>query len=151
MAWRVKEQSAMSIEENKAIIRAFVDTWNRGDLDALAGLMAEDCQLSVSGQSISCAPANTRAIAAHWREAFPDYHFTLEDLIAEGNRVVARIPFAGTQVAPVIGIPSSEHTIWVDEIVIFRIQDGKIAEAWEVYDEYGMRRQLAETSEVSTD
>ena len=135
----------MSVEENKAVVRAFVDTWNRGDLDALAELMAEDCRLAVSGQIISCAPSNTRAIAAHWRQAFPDYRFELEDLIGEGDRVVAHIPFGGIQTGPVLDIPATGRSVRVDEIVIFRIRDGKIAEAWEVYDEFGLRRQLGVT------
>ena len=49
----------MSVQENKSVVRAFVDTWNRGDLDALAKLMAEDCRLTVSGQTISCSPEST--------------------------------------------------------------------------------------------
>lgn len=132
----------MSVEANKVVVRAFVDAWNRGDLDALARLMADDCRLAVSGQTIPCGPAGMTEIAAHWRQAFPDYHFVLEDLIGEEDRVAARMPFAGTQTGPVLDIPATGRSVRVDEIVIFRIRDGKIVEMWAAYDELGMRRQL---------
>jgi predicted ester cyclase len=84
----------------------------------------------------------TREIAVHWRNGFPDYHFDLEDLIAEGDRVVARMPFTGAQTGPVLDIPPTGRNVQVDEIVIFRVVEEKIVEAWEEYDEIGMRRQL---------
>jgi hypothetical protein len=61
--------------------------------------MSETCQLTVGGTTISASPA-TRAIAEHWLAGFPDYRFDLLDLIAEGDKVVARMPFSGTQAGP---------------------------------------------------
>jgi predicted ester cyclase len=132
----------MSIETNKAIVRAFVDTWNSGDLDRLNDLMDESCVLTVGDQTFSCSPSSTRMIAMHWRDAFPDWRFELMDLIAEGDKVVARMPFTGTQTGQVMDIPPTGKTVRVNEIVIFRVLGGKIVEAWEEYDEIGMRRQL---------
>jgi predicted ester cyclase len=132
----------MSIEANKAVIRTFVEAWNSGDLERLGGLMAEDCMLSVGEETISCSPSATRTIAAHRRSGFPNYHFELVDLIAEGDRVVARMPFNGTQTGQVMDIPPTGRTVRVNEIVIFRVVEGKIVEAWEEFDELGMRRQL---------
>jgi predicted ester cyclase len=132
----------MSAEENKAVIRTFVEAWNSGDLERLGELMDEKCALTVGGQTFACGPSVTREIAAHWRNGFPDYHFHLEDLIAEGDKVVARMPFTGTQTGPVLDIPPTGRNVRVSEIVIFRVVAGKIVEAWEEYDEIGMRRQL---------
>jgi predicted ester cyclase len=52
------------------------------------------------------------------------------------------MPFAGTQTGPVLDIPATGRSVRVGEIVIFRIAGGKIVEAWEEYDELGLRRQL---------
>lgn len=136
----------MSTESNKDVVRAFVDAWNTRDLDRFDDLMAESCRLTVGGNTISCSPAATRAIAEHWLAGFPDYRFELLDLIAEGDKVVARIPFSGTQTGPVLDIEATGRSVQVSEIVIFRIADGKIVEAWEEYDALGMRRQLGAAS-----
>jgi steroid delta-isomerase-like uncharacterized protein len=132
----------MSIEANKAVVRAFVEAWNSGDLERLGSLMADECMLTVGEETFSCSPSATRAIAAHWRSGFPDYHFELVDLIAEGDKVVARMPFTGTQTGQVMDIPATGKTVRANEIVIFRVVEGKIVEAWEEFDELGMRRQL---------
>jgi steroid delta-isomerase-like uncharacterized protein len=132
----------MSVDANKAIVRAFVAAWNSGDLDRLGELMADDCMLDVGGETIACSPTATRAIATNWRGAFPDYRFDLLDLIGEGDKVVARMPFTGTQTGPLMDIPPTGRTVRVSEIVMFRIVGGQIVEAWEEYDQLGMRRQL---------
>ena len=62
--------------------------------------------------------------------------------MAEGDRVVAHMPYSGTFSRPITGIAPTGRSATVDEMVIFRIAEGKIAEAWEVYDESGMWRQL---------
>jgi steroid delta-isomerase-like uncharacterized protein len=133
---------AMSIEANKAVVRAFIEVWNSGDLDRLDDLMADECMLTVSGETISCGPSATRAIATRWRAAFPDYRFDLLDLIAEGDKVVARMPWAAVQRGPIMDIPATGKAVCVGEVVIFRIVGGKIIAAWEEYDEFSLRRQL---------
>jgi steroid delta-isomerase-like uncharacterized protein len=137
-----REERFMSTTANKELVRAFVDAWNTRDLDRFDDLMSESCRLMVGGSSIGCSPAATRAIAEHWLAGFPDYRFELLDVIAEGDKVVARMPFSGTHTGPVLDIPATGRSVHVSEIVIFRIADGRIAEAWEEYDELGMRRQL---------
>jgi steroid delta-isomerase-like uncharacterized protein len=130
------------LDTNKSIVRAFVAAWNERDFDCFDTLMADDAVLSVGGMSISCNPAGTRAIATEWTAAFPDWQFELLDLIAEGDRVVAHMPYSGTFTKPISGVDPTGRYARVDEMVIFRIARGKVAEAWEVYDEAGMWRQL---------
>ena len=133
----------MSTDANKAIVRAFVEAWNTKDLDRFDDLMAEDAQLTVGGSTISCSGAATRSIAEHWISGFPDYRFDLVHLVAEDDMVAALMPFSGTHVGPVLDLPPTGRTVRVSEMVFFRIADGKIVEAWEEWDEYGMRRQLS--------
>ncbi|HXJ96190.1 MAG TPA: ester cyclase [Terriglobia bacterium] len=81
-------------------------------------------------------------IVKTWRAAFPDFHFALEDMIVEGNKVALRIPFTGTHQGKFWGLEPTGKTIHVTETLILRIEGGKIAEMWEDYGEYGMRMQL---------
>jgi steroid delta-isomerase-like uncharacterized protein len=144
MTTTTTDQTAAA-EATKDVVRAFVDTWNDRDFERFADLMGPDAVLHVAGGKVSCNPAGTRAIAAEWTHAFPDWRFHLRDLIAEGDRVVAHMPYSGTHRDRIAGVEPTERSCLVDEIVIFRVVDGKIVEAWEVYDEAGMWRQLGVT------
>lgn len=127
---------------NKAVVRAFVDAWNTREFDRFDKLMGDHAVLRIGGDVVPCDPAATRAIAEEWTTAFPDWRFDLLALIAEGDRVVAHMPYSGTHRQPILGVGPTGRACVVDEIVIFRIAGGRIAEAWEVYDEAGMWRQL---------
>jgi C-1 hydroxylase len=127
---------------NKAVVRWFVEAWNTRDFERFDRLMAPDAVLHVGGGTIPCDPAATRWIAEEWTNAFPDWSFECLALIAEGDKVVAHLPYSGTHEHDLPGVKATGRTCTVDEIVIFRLSDGVIAEAWEVYDEAGMWRQL---------
>jgi steroid delta-isomerase-like uncharacterized protein len=133
------------LEANKDIVRAFVAAWNERDFDRFDSLMGDDATLTVGGMVVPCTPAGTRAIAEDWTTAFPDWQFELTSLVAEADRVVAHMPYRGTFTQPIFGIAPTGRSARVDEMVIFRIADGRVAEAWEVYDEAGMWRQLGIT------
>jgi predicted ester cyclase len=137
--------TTIDLEANKDIIRAFVSAWNDREFDRFDTLMGSNAFLSVGGMKVPCDPRGTRAIAEEWTSAFPDWHFDVLDLVAEGDRVVAHIPYSGTFAHPINGIAPTGRHARVDEMVIFRIAHGRIAEAWEVYDESGMWRQLGVT------
>ncbi len=136
------ESTHTQTEANRAIVRSFIDAWNNRDFDRFTELMAENALLRIGGGTVPCDPAGTRAIADEWTTAFPDWHFDLVALIAEDDKVVAHMPYSGTFRQPILGVSPTGRSCSVDEVVIFRIADGKIAEAWEVYDEAGMWRQL---------
>jgi predicted ester cyclase len=131
-----------NLDANKDLIRSFVTAWNEREFDRFNTIMAERAKLFVGGMTVPCDPDGTRAIAKEWTTAFPDWSFDLRALVAEGDFVAAHMPYRGTFTHPISGIDPTGRTAEVDEIVIFRIQDNKVAEAWEVYDEAGMWRQL---------
>ena len=131
-----------TLEANKTLVRTFIEAWNCRDFDRFDSLMGPDAVLHIAGGDVPCDPAGTRAIAEEWTTAFPDWRFDLLALIAEGDRVVAHMPYSGTHRQPILGVAPTDRSCSVDEIVIFRVSEGKIAEAWEVYDEAGMWRQL---------
>jgi predicted ester cyclase len=138
-----------ALDANKDIVRAFVEAWNERDFARFDTLMGAGAVLSVGGMTVPCDPAGTRAIAQEWTTAFPDWRFEVLSLVAEADRVVAHMPYTGTFTNPINGVKPTGRFARVDEMVIFRIDESKIAEAWEVYDECGMWRQLGVTTSTT--
>lgn len=134
----------MSAGENKAIVRRWVEEFNRGNLAIDDELVAEDFVLN--GQRIGLA--GEKQYAAVVVAAFPGIQTTIHDLIAEGDRVAARVtyrtgPQQGELLHPLFGriAPSGKQAVY-SGIGIIRIAGGKIAEQWMVRDSLSMLQQL---------
>ena len=134
----------MSVEDNRTLVRRFLEeVWNEGRLDLLDEFIADGATLTFRGEtSPPGGPAAVRGVVAWWRAAFPDFRFEVADLIAEGDKVVARVPFTGTHLGQWMELAPTGRAVRVGEMLILRIVDGKIAEGWEEYDEWDLRRQL---------
>lgn len=120
----------MSIEENKEIVRRYQEAYNQQDYDALDEIVAQDV---LTPNMISTMPRGLEgAKLVHQKTllGMPDYRTTIEDLIAEGNRVVARVTITGTHTGDFYGIPATGKRINVSAIYIVRIANGKIVEHW---------------------
>jgi steroid delta-isomerase-like uncharacterized protein len=122
----------MSLEENKALVRREqAELWSHtGDLDAAEALFVAD-QAEAAKQE-----------AADFRRGFPDVTSTIEDLIAEGDKVVARWRSRATHRGDYMGIPPSGKEVQIMGISVYRIEEGKIAESWMVEDQFGLMRQI---------
>ena len=122
----------MSLEENKALVRREqAELWSHtGDLDAAEELFVAD-QAEAAKQE-----------AADFRRGFPDVTSTIEDLIAEGDKVVARWRSRATHRGDYMGMPPSGKEVQIVGISVYRIEEGKIAEAWTVEDQFGLLRQI---------
>ena len=118
------------------------DVWNKGDLRFADRMFTADATLHFRGTDRPLTPETGLQIVKAWRTGFPDFHFRLEDIIVEGNKVALRIPFTGTHLGRFWGLNSTGRKIAVTETLILRIQGGKIVEMWEDFDEYEMRVQL---------
>ena len=81
-------------------------------------------------------------MASMFRAAFPDLKVSVEDMIAEGDKVAGRITFAGTNTGEFMGSPATNKAISIEEIHIVRIVGGKMVEHWGLADEMGMMTQL---------
>jgi predicted ester cyclase len=138
----LEQAVTVHLDANKRVVREFVAAWNDRDFDRFDTIMGDHAVLAVGGGTVPCTPAGTRAIADEWTSAFPDWRFDLRALVAEGDLVVAHMPYSGTFTKPIMGVAPTGRFAYVDEMVIFRLEDGKVAQAWEVYDECGMWRQL---------
>lgn len=87
-------------------------------------------------------PAGAKAFIATYREAFPDLHITIEDVIADGDKVVMRWTSRGTHRGELMGLAPTGTQAEVSGISIDRFEDGKIAESWNNWDTLGLMRQL---------
>jgi len=134
----------MAAIDNKELVRsAFEKGCNQHDLDAAYEMVSEN--YVVHDPTMPDAPSGREAhkeICRSFSEAMRDTHCTIEDQVAEGDRVVTRWTFSGCQTKDLPGIPSQGRCFTVDGITISRLADGKIAEEWVNMDTLGMRQQL---------
>lgn len=129
-------------EENKAIVRRFVDeVQNQHDLGALDELFSPDF-VDHSGMSTPPNLDGTRQLFTMMFSAFPDLRVNIHDQVAERDKVVTRKTFHGTHQGEFMGIPPTDKEVAFDVIDIFRIVDGKITDHWNVVDMLGLMQQL---------
>ena len=131
----------MSRETNKAIIRRYYDqVLNDRRYDLAEEFLVDTIELHGS----VLAPG--LEVVKHWltmfAAAFPNGHYIIEDVFAEGDRVAARIAFTGTHQGEMQGIPATGRNVSISGITIFRLDNGKIAEGWLVNDRLGLMQQL---------
>lgn len=136
----------MSVIGNKAIVREYFEAGGRNDLAAWDQLCDPNMVLHTGmTEPIQGRPA-IQQFTALMHSAFSDLYLTVEDLIAEGDRVVARYSLGGTQTAPLHGpggvIPPTGRTIATTGISIVRVVNGKIVEERAQLDTLGMMQQL---------
>jgi steroid delta-isomerase-like uncharacterized protein len=132
----------MSTEDNKALVRRGYEAISSGNLDALLQLLSPDYVDHNAPLGFDPGPAGTHALLSMYRAAFPDLAVRVEDMLAEGDTVVARVISSGTQHGEVQGIPATGKHVVMPGIEIFRIANGKVAERWGQFDQLGMLHQL---------
>jgi len=122
----------MTATEPKAVVRRLIDeVLNGGRLDAIDELYAPELA------------AGARRWIAPFRESFPDVEMEIVELIAEGEKVAGRFRCSATNLGPWRGHPpTGKRFERVDEVYIFRVRDGRIAEAWGIEDTRERERQL---------
>lgn len=134
----------MSTEENKAIIRRyFEEIWNKGNLSEEEEFVATNVVVHAPPLP-GAAPGvqGAKEVATMFRTAFPDLKVIIEDLIAEGDKVVQRWTAHVTHQGDLLGIPPTGKKVTLTGINIFRLADGKIVERWGELDTLGMLQQL---------
>ena len=132
----------MSTEENKAKVRRIIEeVWNGGNLAVLDELVAPNCVFHDPRTTFS-GPEGIKRYVMMYRMAFPDVHFTIDDLIAEGERVVIRWTVTGTHKGELQGIAPTGRSVRVMGMVISRFAKGKVEEDWINFDALGLMQQL---------
>jgi len=132
----------MSTEKNKALIRRLAQALNTRNWAMLDELLAPNFVNHNASPGEKPGREGHKEAAISIINAFPDIKFTIEDMIAEGDKVVVRLTFSGTHRSQFMGIPPTNKRATVQEIAIVRIVNGKIAEEWTNSDSLGMLQQL---------
>jgi steroid delta-isomerase-like uncharacterized protein len=131
-------------EQNKTLMRhAVEEVWNQGNLDAIGDYVANDFVVHASTSAAEIhGPEGARQYFGMLREAFPDLHFTIEDQVAEGDKVVTRWTARGTHAGAFMGISPTGRQFSLTGIDIDRVVNGKAVECWTSVDELGLLQQL---------
>ena len=124
--------------ENKAVIRRMVEAFNRGNLGLADELVSGNYVWHGPGGTDVRGPEGFKQVASMYRTAFPDASLTIEDIIAEGDKVVIRWTARGTHQCELMGVAPSGRRVTVPGITISQVVDGKIVEEWETFDQLGM-------------
>lgn len=131
----------MSTATHKAIVRRYIEQVLNEQRHDLAEEFLTD-NLEFHGSGLAPGLDMVKQWLTTFATAFPDGNTSIEDVIAEEDRVVARTTFNGTHQAELQGIPATGKTVNMPGIAIFRLDNGRIAEGWLVSDNLGMMQQL---------
>lgn len=133
----------MSINDNKKIIRRLLEEGlAQGRQTVAEKLLARDF---VDHNPLPGLPPDREGFKqsfAVFRSAFPDFSYTIEDMVAEGDRVVVRFAANGTHRGEMAGIPPTGKQVSVTGMDLFRLAGGKVAEFWLSWDQLGLMQQL---------
>ncbi|NKE45931.1 ester cyclase [Roseomonas frigidaquae] len=133
----------MTPDQNKQLIRGFIDqVINQGHLDAAGDYMAEDVVELEPFPGQQPGLAGVKEVVQGMRSAFRDMHWTVEEQIAEGDKVLTRFTWTGTHEASFFGVPATHRKVSVGGMVIDRIEAGKVQDTRIQMDVFGLMRQL---------
>ncbi len=135
----------MSADENKAVVRRFYEeVINGGNLAVVDEIVAPRVVDHSPGYpEYHSDPESIKQMVRDYRRAFPDMHDVVEDMMAEGDRVMVRWTGRGTHQGVLMGMEPSGKDVTFTGITVYRLENGKIVERWSEADELGMMRQLA--------
>ena len=141
---RGTEETSVSAEENKALARRwFEDLFNTGNLEVTDEIIApEHVNHDPTLPDIPTGPEGQKQIVNLYRGAFTNAHISVEDQLAEGDRVVTRWTGSGTHQGELMGVAPTGNQVRITGITINRVSGGKIVESWSNYDALGMMQQI---------
>jgi steroid delta-isomerase-like uncharacterized protein len=128
-------------EANKTVIRRLIDDfWNKQNFSIVDELCTPEMIYQNDGASLRRQEVKTLFVQI--RTAFPDMRISIDDLVAEGDKVAVRWTSDGTHQGELQGIPATNRQMTMTGLTIYRIAGGQVVEAWNNADSLGMLRQL---------
>ena len=134
----------MSPEQNKALVRQFVDEiFNRGNVGIADELMSSDfVEHEELPPGVPSGRDGVKQMTVMLRSAFPDFRATIEDMVAEGDKVVLRMTWTGTHKGEFMGVPPTGKSVSFGVIDVLRVAEGKFVEHWGQMDSMSLMQQL---------
>jgi steroid delta-isomerase-like uncharacterized protein len=138
-------------EGNKFVIRrSFEELWNKGNLSLGDELFTPNYEHhDPSSPDFGRGPESEKKRAALYRTAFPDLQLTIEDIIAEGQTVMARWSCRGTHKGELSGIAPTGKQVTISGVTVARFTNGKMVEGWVNWDALGLMQQLGVVPELA--
>lgn len=133
----------MSLEQNKALYRRFIqEAFNEGRLDRLGEFLAPSYVFRDAPPGMAPGPDAIRETVTLFRAGFPDLDITLEELVAEGDKVCARSMMRGTHRGTIFGLAPTGRKVAVAGMTMVRLVEGRLVESWVKNDVTGLMAQL---------
>jgi steroid delta-isomerase-like uncharacterized protein len=135
--------TANSVEENKAIFRRYIEEiYNKCNVEHPEQFLSWDYVFHEASPKSLQGPVREIEIALGMRAAFPDFHITVDQQIAENDLVCSYTTFRGTHLGTIFGIPPSGRMVTMPGLTVTRIRNGKITDAWVKNDVTGLLLQI---------
>ena len=139
----------MSVSNKNVVRRLFEEVWNKGNLQVTDELFTPNyTHHDASTPDVGRGPESEKKRATLYRTAFPDIRFTIDDMIAEGETVMARWSCRATHKGDLSGIAPTGKQININGVSIARFTNGKMAEGWVNWDALGLMQQLGVVPEL---
>ena len=135
----------MDCERNKAAKRKYFDALNAQNLDAIDELFAPDYVLHMAGSPDLEGAESLKQMVAGSLAALSEMRAQVEDMIAEGDKVVTRWTITAVHSGEFMGVPPTNRRLTMNGIIIDHFVDGRVVEAWESFDMHGLMAQLGTT------
>jgi steroid delta-isomerase-like uncharacterized protein len=139
-----QEGIPMSVEQNKAAVRRWVEAFNTGEITdgTVEDFVAEDVRYYSAPPGMPPGRAGYRVMFQMFLTAFPDIQLTLDALFGEGDEIYARLTGTGSHTGELMGIPATGKLVSATSVSHMRFRDGKVAEEWENIDMLGLLTQI---------
>jgi steroid delta-isomerase-like uncharacterized protein len=135
----------MDATEAKALVERFYhELWNRWDLAVADEILAEDVRFRGSRGATLRGRAAVTTYVDETRAAFPDWHNQVDELVAAGDRVMARLTWTGTHEGPLGDLAPTGRRVRYEGAGLFRVAHGRIVDAWIVGDTYAFWKDLGQ-------
>jgi steroid delta-isomerase-like uncharacterized protein len=133
----------MVTDQNKAVYRRFIEeVFNEGRLDVLDEVLSPSYVYRDAPPGTPPGPEGIMQVVSMFRAAFPDLKITIDDQVAEGDKVCSRTTMRGTHRGVIFGIPATGKAVTMTGLTMVRIADGRLVESWVKNDVMGLMSQL---------
>lgn len=139
----MEEDAVTTPDDNKELVRRMEDEiFNKRNLAAIDEFISPDYVLHTAAPGTPADREAVRQAMSMYVGGFPDLRISIDELVAEGDRVVGVFTFTGTHDGELFGMPATGKRISVRQIAMYRIDDNQVVEEWEVSDQLALMQQI---------
>ena len=139
----MRAASSLAAARAEIVRKVFEQGWNHQRFAEIEPHLAERTPFTYNGRSFEVDPDDLPKTVARWRTGFPDLRMHVHEVVAAEDLVAVRLELTGTHLGPWEGVPASGNRVRVAEMMMFRFEGERIVELWEMFDELGLREQIA--------